>query len=113
MLRLARKIAEKECNGKHRVVAIISDKRGRVVSVGSNSYQKSHPRQAHYASATGLERKIFLHAEIRAIIRAGGSGTKLSVYRFNKNGETRMAAPCEVCQAAIRETKIKIVEYTT
>lgn len=114
LLDRARKLAEKECDGKYRVVAICQDSRGRVVSIASNSYKKSHPRQAHFAKLAGFERKIYLHAEVLALLRAVRKNPyRLYIVRFDRSGQTRMAAPCPVCREAIREAGIKEIEYTT
>ena len=48
---------------------MIYDRKGNVLSIGQNSYIKSHPLQAEHAKLTGNEDKIFLHAEIHAIVK--------------------------------------------
>lgn len=97
----------------HRVIAKCYDKRGRLLSVAENSYSKSHPEQKRLATLTGQPYKQFLHAEIAAIIRARKPVHRIMVIRVNKHGETRLAMPCVICQAAIAEAGIKIIEYTT
>lgn len=103
------------CNHKHRITAIIYDKHNRVISIGHNSYIKTHTLQARYAKQVGLDNKIFLHAEMDAIIRAGikiKNAYKICVFRFNLQGEPRCAKPCPICSEAIRHTPIKIIEHT-
>lgn len=112
LLKFARKLAE-SANGKNRVVALCLDKRGRIVSSGVNSYTKSHPRQAAMARMEGQDGKIYLHAEVRAILRAGSTPYKIFVARFNKTGNARLAAPCAICRRMIQEAGIKLTEYTT
>jgi deoxycytidylate deaminase len=99
---------------KHQITAIIYDKKGRVLSVGQNSYVKTHPLQAHYAQKTGNEHKLFLHAEVHAITRCQDltKAHRIAIFRYNKNGEPRLAKPCQVCDTAILATPIKIVEHT-
>ena len=96
------------------ITAIIYDKRGRVLSVGQNSYIKTHPMQARLAQKVGLEHKIYLHAEISAITRCMdiSRAHRILVTRYNRHGEPALAKPCPVCASAIRATPIKIIEHT-
>ena len=100
---------------KQKLKATIYDKRGRVLSVGENSYQKTHPRQAEYAKAAGREEAIYLHAEISAIIKLRDQQSKahrIYVERYGKDGKPLLAKPCEICQIAIDMAGIEVVEYT-
>ena len=96
------------------ITAIIYDKRGKVLSVGKNSYCKTHPLQHKHAEKVGLPDKIFLHAEIHAIAlcKRLDKAHKIVVMRFDKSGEPGNAKPCPVCQSAIEATGIKVVEHT-
>jgi deoxycytidylate deaminase len=96
------------------ITAIIFDKKGRVLSIGKNSYIKTHPRQARYAKAAGLPEKQFLHAEIAAIIKCRSleKAHRILVTRINKKGKPALAKPCPVCEVAIREAGIKEVDWT-
>lgn len=98
----------------HQVTALIYDRRGRILSVGQNSYIKTHPLQAMHAKKTGMPEKLFLHAEIHAITRCRdlSKAHKIFVSRYNKNGEPVLAKPCPVCISAIRASGIKYVEHT-
>lgn len=100
---------------KQSVTAIIYDKRGRVLSVGKNSYVKTHPKQAYYAEKAGLPDKQYLHAEIDAIIRCRDLANAHSIFvsRINKAGKTAMAKPCPVCRTALEEAGIFNVRWTT
>ena len=99
---------------KYKITATCYDKRGRVISKGVNDYARSHPLQAHFAKLVGQEERIYLHAEIKAIISARGKPIhKIRVERYNHKGEQRLAFPCPVCQQAIKHAGIKLVEYTT
>lgn len=57
---------------KHHVTAIIFDKRGRPLSIGQNSYIKTHPLQLKMAEKVGLPEKKFIHAEIQSIVKMQG-----------------------------------------
>lgn len=98
----------------HQVTALIYDRKGRVLSVGQNSYIKTHPLQAKHAKKTGMPEKMFLHAEVHAITRCRdlSKAHKIFVSRYNKNGEPVLAKPCPVCISAIRASGIKYVEHT-
>ena len=101
-------------NVKHELTAIIYDKRGRVLSIGQNSYIKTHPLQAKHAEKVGLPEKQYLHAEIHAIARCKDltKAHRILITRFGKNGQPMLAKPCPVCQSAIRAAGIELVEHT-
>ena len=98
----------------HNLTAIIYDKRGNVLSIGKNSYTKTHPKQAKFAKEVGEEQKIFLHAEIDAIIKCANinKAHKISIFRVARKGGYGLAKPCRICETAIAKTPIKIVEHT-
>lgn len=100
---------------KHVVTAIITDKRGQILSVAQNSYLKTHPLQAHHAKKVGEAYKVFLHAEIHALVRCRdlSRAYKILVTRFNRQGKAMNAKPCRVCMSALRETPIEKIEWTT
>ena len=99
---------------KFKIKATITDKQGNVLSTAENNYSKSHPIQARFASFSGQPDRIFLHAEIAALIRLprGAKLHKIFVSRFHKDGKPANAKPCLVCEAAIKHYGIKNVEYT-
>jgi deoxycytidylate deaminase len=96
------------------VTAIIYDKRGRILSVGVNSYVKTHPMMAEYARRAGEPNKVFLHAEVAAITRCThiDRAHRIVVLRYTENGSPANARPCKICQAAIKATGIQLVEHT-
>ena len=102
------------CRARQHLVATIFDKRGRVLSKGTNSYLKSHPLQKQFASLVDREDAIFLHAEIAAIakLKDWSKAHKIKVERFTKDGQPALAKPCEICEGAIKSVGIKIVEHT-
>jgi tRNA(Arg) A34 adenosine deaminase TadA len=99
---------------KHTVTAIIYNKKGRVISIGQNSYIKTHPLQAIHANKVGESNKIYLHAEVSAIAKCKDiqKAYKIVVMRYNKQGEPVIAKPCNICLSAIHSTPIKIIEHT-
>jgi tRNA(Arg) A34 adenosine deaminase TadA len=97
---------------RHLITATIFDRKGNILSVAQNSYQKTHPLQAKWASKCGEPYKVYLHAEIAALVKARGKGYKIKIERYNKHGEPMLAAPCPICLAAIKEAGIQLVEHT-
>lgn len=96
------------------ITAVILDKRGNILSIGRNSYLKTHPLQASYARKVGEDKKIYLHAEVHAIIRCQdlSRAYKILITRFDKFGNPRLAKPCAICENAIKDVGIKIIEHT-
>jgi deoxycytidylate deaminase len=97
------------------ITAIIYDKRGRVLSIGKNSYIKTHPLQNKYCKEAKLDyHKVFLHAEVAAIVRCRHieKAYKIVITRFNKKGVPVNCKPCAACQLAIAYAGIKVIEHT-
>lgn len=112
MLDLALSIAEK-LQYKYKICAIITDKKDNVLGIGTNSYTKSHPMQGYYAKKAGFFNRIYLHAELAAIIKArSGSPYRIYIARATKEG-SGTAKPCPVCSLALKEFGIKEIIYTT
>lgn len=98
---------------RQEVMAYAYDKRGRLISTGRNSYSKSHPLQHHFAVQAGRPSAIFLHAELAALLAAGKRVVhRLVVVRKNKQGESVLAKPCDICQRAIKAYGVKYVEHS-
>jgi tRNA(Arg) A34 adenosine deaminase TadA len=96
------------------ITSFVYDKKGNLLSVGRNSYVKTHPLQAKAAKAVGMEKRIFLHAEIHALtqIKDWEDAYRLEVVRHGADGRTLCAKPCPICQYVIAKTGIKKVEHT-
>ena len=78
---------------------------------GHCNARKTHPRlRAH-----GYPEWADLHAELGAIIKAGGEceGATMYVARLKRGGEVGLARPCPYCMTAIVESGIKRVVWTT
>jgi len=99
---------------KYELTAWCYDKKGNLLSEAKNSYRKTHPLQAYFAEKVGLPDKIYLHAEIAAILRAGKKKIhRLVVMRYSKlTGDALPSKPCPICQEAIKAYGIKEVLYT-
>lgn len=102
---LAKMIAKLSDNRKHKMGAVIA-KKGRVVSVGFNTYKTHTKSRDPYHT---------IHAELSAILKARRdvSGLDIYIYREIKDGSLGMARPCTHCMEIIKEAGIKNVYYTT
>ena len=96
------------------MTAIIYDRKGRVLSVGKNSYVKTHTLQAKHAKKVGLPDKQFMHAEIHAISKCKdlSKAHRIVVTRYGKKGQPLLAKPCLICQSAIESVGIDVVEWS-
>lgn len=99
---------------RYNITAFIYDKRGRVLSVGKNSYIKTHPLQAHHAQKSGEPYKQFLHAEIHAITRCLdlSKAASIKIFRFLEDGTPALAKPCKVCSSALQAAGITVIHHT-
>lgn len=99
---------------KQDITAFIYDRKGRVLSVGKNSYEKTHTLQAKHAKKVGKPGAVYLHAEIHAISLCKDlkKAHKILVTRYGTTGRPLLAKPCPICQSAIDHVGIKVIEYT-
>ena len=93
---------------RHKLGAVIFRK-NEIITTGFNK-MKSHPLQLKY---NNNEHKIFLHAEIDAIIKAKGrtEGNSIIVVRKMSLGEFGTSKPCAACLQAIIASGIKRVTF--
>ena len=96
---------------RHKIGAVITDKKGKVISTGVN-IRKTHPKQFLYAQKTGNEKKIYLHAEVSALVKCRKIPYSIFVVRVNSKGELRLAKPCESCMLALEQVNIKNIYYS-
>lgn len=107
-------LSRNKVSKRYSITAYIYDRRGRVLSVGKNSYVKTHPLQAHHAQKCGEPYRRFLHAEIHAISLCKDltKAHRMEIFRFDSEGRPALAKPCKVCQSAIEAAGINHVEHT-
>ena len=110
---LAIKVAESSLSRK-KVGALLLNK-NKVITQAVNQDTKTHPLQARLAELVGLDEKIYLHAEIAALIRCRSEVDTIIVARIggHKGNELRNAKPCPICSLALQQAGIKHVYYTT
>jgi tRNA(Arg) A34 adenosine deaminase TadA len=99
---------------KKKVGAILLNK-GKVVSKGVNKETKSHPLQAKFAEMVGLGDKIYLHAEISALVNNRSDCDTIVVARLGgyTKEELRNSKPCPICSLALQSQGIEHIYYTT
>ena len=110
---LAIKVAESSKSRK-KVGALLLNK-NKVITQGVNQDTKSHPFQAKLADMVGLSEKIYLHAEISALVKCKSEADTIVVARLGgHNGdELRNAKPCPICSLALEQAGIEHIYYTT
>ena len=79
LFKLATEIAASSPS-KKKVGAVLL-KKNRVIVCATNNETKTHPIQAHWAQKVGRPQKIFLHAELSALVKAKEEGDKIVVAR--------------------------------
>ncbi len=94
--------------------AVIFDKKGKVLSIGWNDYTKSHPYMKELSANFDEPYKIFLHAEVAAILKCRdlSKAHRILVTRVGRSGRLLLAKPCKICQSAIDAAGIKIIEHS-
>ncbi len=96
---------------RYHIIASCYDSRGKLISSASNNHRKSHPIQAHFASLANEPVRIYLHAEILALLRAGDKKVH-TIHVRNTNGAD--STPCKVCALAIQQWGVKnVITETT
>ena len=96
------------------VTCFVYDKKGNLLSVGRNSYVKTHPIQAQAAARVGQHNRIFLHAEIHALVQIEdwSKAYRIEVVRYGADEQPLLAKPCEICMHVIKQTGIKEIVHT-
>ena len=101
---------------RYTLTAIIRDRKGRVLSIGKNSYMKTHPIMFRLGKTVGYNgEKIHIHAEMDAIIKCRhlDKAYSLEVYNYSSRSNTyRASKPCSICMSGIKETPIQIVQFS-
>ena len=100
--------------GKHHITATIYDRKGRMLTQAENNYTRTHPIQARFAKDAKQPFRIYLHAEIAALVKLkkGDRPESIHIERKAKDGTYALAAPCPVCRAALAHWGINKISYT-
>ncbi len=110
-LRIAKQVAKQSEYGKYRVGAVLVSASGIIVGVGNNK-RKTHPQQKRYAVKAGMPDRLFLHAEIAALIDREKYAPTIVVCRLTKKGRLAMARPCPVCMLALKLAAVREIYYS-
>jgi tRNA(Arg) A34 adenosine deaminase TadA len=107
------KVAESSKSRK-KVGALLLHKT-KVITQAVNQDKKSHPLQARLADMVGLSEKIYLHAEISALVKCRSEVDTIVVARLGGHSghEIRNAKPCPICSLALQQSGIEHIYYTT
>lgn len=98
---------------KHEITAICYDKKGRLLATAKNSYTRSHPVQKHFAKLAGENERIYLHAEIAALLRCGDKKPhSILVRRYKADGSPANAKPCATCALALKAWNVGVIKFT-
>ena len=104
----------KSSPSKKKIGAILLRK-NKVIVTATNLEKKTHPIQAFLAEKVGLDEKIYLHAEVNALIKSKEKADTIVVARIGGHGhdELRMSKPCPICQMALEMNNVNRVIYST
>jgi len=97
---------------KYWVIAASLDHHNNIISIGENSYQKTHPMQSRLSQKCGNRNREYLHAEIASLVKNRNKPESIIVIRITSTGLVRMARPCNICNLAIREVGIRNIIFT-
>lgn len=88
-------------------------RKGRILSVRGNRYDKTHPLQHYFATKVGNPEAIYLHAEIATMIASTHKYIHgLMVIRMDAHGNLANAKPCNICKEAFKHFNINEVKYS-
>ena len=104
----------RQINQRQSITALVYDKKNRLLSTGRNSYTKTHTVQARAARQVNQPSRIYLHAEIAALVKIKdwSKAHKIVILRYDKQSNPVNAAPCACCSWVIKQTNIKIIQHT-
>ena len=102
----------KSSPSRRRIGAVLL-KKSKVVATAVNLEKKSHPLQAKFAKRVGLCEKIYLHAEVSALIKAREDADTIVVARVDRQGKLKNSKPCPICAFALEQAGVTNVYYTT
>lgn len=103
-------------NTRYQLTAIIKDKKGRILSIGKNSYIKTHPMMYQLGKKVGYHKgeKINIHAEIDAINKCKNINKAyvMEIYNYSDRWNKYIPSkPCSICTLGIEKTPIRFIVY--
>lgn len=110
MIKILKKINNDQ---KYTILACTLDRKGKLISMKTNDYKCSHPLQKYFAERVGKPEAIYLHAEISALIASKNKPIHtVLIARIDSNGMPVLAAPCPICQEAMKAYGVKEIVHT-
>jgi deoxycytidylate deaminase len=99
---------------KYNITCTAFDRKGNVISSGTNSYTKTHPLARHFSILAGESpEKCRIHAELQAMLNAGSRKVySVFVNRYDADGTTALAKPCRGCQLMLKAFGVVLARYT-
>ena len=95
----------------HRIGCVVTNKKGRIISSSHNT-MKTHPIQYRYAVKNGEKYKVYLHAEVRALIQCKDKPYHIFTLRLSKSGHHLLSKPCCICMEYIVDSGVRYISYT-
>jgi tRNA(Arg) A34 adenosine deaminase TadA len=104
----------KSSPSKKKIGAVLLRK-NKVITTATNLEKKTHPLQATLAEKVGMKEKIYLHAEINALIKSREDADTIVVARIggHSHNELRNSKPCPICQMALEMNSVRKIIYST
>jgi cytidine deaminase len=60
-----------------------------------------------------MPERVYLHAEVAALLKAGKQHVdRMEIKRINADGTYGMAAPCAICREALKAFNVRKVSHT-
>lgn len=112
MFNQVKRVAAQCTDYRQRLGALCLNERGKVIATGYNK-RKTHPLQARHAKLQDKEEKIYLHAEIAALVKCREQPHTMIICRLPRRGGIGLARPCPICQEAMHEAGVQVVKYST
>lgn len=105
-MELAKKIALLDQSKKKFYLGAVIAKGNKILSIGVNSYKKTHTKCKDYYSQA-------MHAEMHAILTAEVDikGATIYIYRESKAGKRGCSRPCHRCMYNLQISGIKAIYF--
>lgn len=99
---------------RYQITAYAYDRKGKLLSIGKNNYNKSHPLSKYFAMLAGeSQHKVYLHAEQQACLKAAGKKIhEVKVIRKHNDDTLANAEPCKTCKTMLRAFGVQKVTYS-
>ena len=101
---------------KQKIVAFVLNQKGHILTVGWNSYIKTHPIQKVASALFGEVHKQYLHAEVCALTRLTkkqlGKQSAIVIIRLDSKNSLLAGCPCRICASVIHSYNINTIIHS-